>query len=301
MGFSAICNVLAAIKMAQVPRARPGRRDRHRGHRRRRDVRQRVGRRRSPKHFAVGSTRSTRAEAFGQHLLGRRHRSRARAVRSAIASASSISATTRGSSSRAWRLPEFEARREPGVLARPARPAAGVGRDDRASSTPAPQRRVTAWRAVTAHCRMPQLRVRGLRRRVRCMRAATARLPVAVRRRSRATTSTTSLRPAGRASTGLASASTRHVEQQPVRALPPRLSSYHVARERGHERRRVRARWSSDLDAAVARGRWQRASASTPLRAADDARRATSGSPSRQPVGEGRDRQRLGLAQGAGT
>ncbi len=108
---------------------------RHRRHRRRRDVRQRVAAHRAPRLRAAASTRSAPARSSAQHLLGAAtdhslelgHRDRERIFNLGYYTWVEQQGVS---------LAEFTARARPGVLARPARPPAGVGRADRRVQPP---------------------------------------------------------------------------------------------------------------------------------------------------------------------
>ena len=99
-GLSSICNVVAAIKTAKALGLGARRRDRHRRHRRRRDVRTEWPKA-VAKHFGGRFDGAQRGRGVRQHLLGAGDRARAEPWARPIATASSTSATSPGSSSRA--------------------------------------------------------------------------------------------------------------------------------------------------------------------------------------------------------
>ena len=153
----------------QAARLRARRRHRHRGHRRRRDVPERAGRRCWPSASAASSPTSTpprRSAATSPTSTP----TTSSTARPATAPASSTSATTPGSSSRARRSTLFEQRREPGLLARPAPLPRRVGRDDHRVQRPGRAARDPrlAVRRVRHHRRhrhaVPVHRARGRRR-----------------------------------------------------------------------------------------------------------------------------------------
>ena len=119
----------------EVLRPRPGRRDRHGRHRRRRDVRQRAGDSRSAKYFPDGFDEVGAAEVFGEHLLG--------------ATTDHLRELTHEERERIFNLgyftwveqqgvsiEEFEARRDPAFWTRHARQRRRLGRADRRVQRP---------------------------------------------------------------------------------------------------------------------------------------------------------------------
>ena len=125
LGLSSICNILGAIKTAKLLRPRPGRRCRHGRDGRGRDVRQRA-RARAPELLPRRLRRGAAGEVFGEHLLG--------------ATTDHLRELTHEDRERIFNLgyftwveqqgvpiADFEARREPDVLARRRAPRSRAG------------------------------------------------------------------------------------------------------------------------------------------------------------------------------
>ena len=121
-GLSSIANVLGAIKMAKHCGLGPRRRDRHGGDRRPRDVcAASCARYLQRRHNRGELTPEVAAEIVGQHLARRRHRARARRHRSASGERIFNLGYFTWVEQQGIALADFDRRRAPGLLARPAR------------------------------------------------------------------------------------------------------------------------------------------------------------------------------------
>ncbi len=283
LGLSSICNVLAAIKTAKHFGLGRRRRDRHRRHRRRRDVRQRARRSRSRSTSPTASTTSPRARCSASTCSAPRpttcceltHEERARIFNLGYYTWVEQQGVS---------LEDFEARRSQAFWTRTARAGRGVGRADRRVQR-AHGRRSKGYDAAAPAASSAPAAARARRR-----RAVSVPLP----ERRRAATSTTCS--VARSTRRLVQFPAGDEEPNPFIRYRQLLHAYHVARQAG---------WTTPSSATLVRRLDERVAAVdghgfavTPFGRSDELSDRLGFTRGRRRLGQGRDRQRLRLAQG---